>query len=202
MEKMSSMPEDVAKIIVRMNDIEERFVICNIPFSQQERVPERYKITLSRNVLRDPVQYVKMTVDNGRHPTTHTVVLRSRQLFRRMLNDQLNHLLDVLPLGEVYYAYGQDTDLDGIQMREVMYTDDDEERIKNETDFIRKTIDLTECMMNHTAKPYVGGNFKDCVNNEIKMILMNDKNEDYTKTILDTVSKYMAEVELSAEGDD
>jgi hypothetical protein len=114
-----------------------------------------------------------------------------------MMNDQLNHLLDLLPLGEVYYSYGQDSDMDGIQMREVLYTDDDDERVKNETDFIRKTIDLTEAMLNHTAKPYVGGPPTLDVNNEITRILMDDKNADHTKTILDTVSKWMADVELN-----
>ena len=147
---------DVVEEIIGINDLVEKFTVSNRPLSPID-VPHiqahayKIEIVMSRNVLRDPVNYIKMTVNEqlGEDKQSNTVVFRSRDLMRQVFLDKLQDIFNCKSDDFVFYSYGQDDNL-GITSKELVYETDDDELHDSENCLSERFLRIIYSMMSHT----------------------------------------------------
>jgi hypothetical protein len=148
--------------------------------------PAVHTVILSRNVLRDPLNYIRLTVKEGHlvyseddvaqclHKTS-TVVIRSKELLRQLLSTKIITIYDNKSDEFVFWSYSQD-DNEGIHVKDMLYETDEEELETTEMDHMEKLFKIAFSMMEHTvpvcSKCNHIHNDRPDVDNDISQILM------------------------------
>lgn len=179
---------DTVREVVGMNDLIETLIISNQPIHPDDRFvhvssynDDVHMILLSRNVLRDPINYIRLTVRQGHiivgenNVITHcihknsTQIIRSKELLRELVSVKLLDVYDNKSDDYVFWSYTQDGN-EGMHVKDYLYETDEEELETAENDHTETILNIADKMMEHTCEH---SNQPTKVDNDITTALMN-----------------------------
>lgn len=189
--------QDVISDIIGINELIEKFTVTNqvlsaIDMPHINNNEYKVEIVMSRNVLRDPTNYIKMTVVEEFQGRTDrsTVVFRSRDLMRQVFLDKMQDIYNHKTDDFIFYSYGQD-DNTPIMGKELVYETDDDELGEAETALSDRFLRIIYSMMSHTV-PVCSNcrrvhNPRRQLNEDINRVLNNDSlNDSISNMFLDS----------------
>lgn len=144
---------DTVREIVGVNDLIEKLTISNCPLSERDKLsiqrhPHEFKIVLSRNVLRDPINYIRVTfIDETK---SNTVIVRSRNLLTTLVQDKLDTLYECLSEDYIFWCYSQDNN-DGLHYNHMVYDTDNEELVEEQMCTTDKIMKVVYLMLHHSV---------------------------------------------------